>query len=236
MSRLRVKPCLESGSPSCPVSVWRSEGLSMRRFRTDRSLMGTRRTWFGLVTIVITVVLCGLSSPVVASERVWQELRDGKGMVILYRHALAPGSGDPTNFDISACSTQRNLSDAGRDQARDMGAELLRRGVRVRRVLSSPWCRSRETAELMRLGPVHTMKRFGSTYTTPAQITKRRADLALRTIARQSGRTGVLVVTSHQVNIIDLTGIAPISGEGIVVRYEGNELEVVGRVPAPAIR
>ena len=189
-----------------------------------------------MVTVVITVVLCGLSSPVVASEQVWEELRDGTGMVILYRHALAPGSGDPSNFDIAACSTQRNLSNAGRLQARDMGAELRRRGVRVRRVLSSPWCRSRETAELMRLGPVHTMKRFGSTYTTPAQITKRRADLALRTIARQSGRTGVVVVTSHQVNINDLTGIAPTSGEGIVVRYEGNELQVVGRVPAPAIR
>jgi len=58
----------------------------------------------------------------------------------------------------------------------------------------------------------------------------------MRTIARQSDRSGVVIVSSHQANIVDLTGIAPTSGEGIVVRYEAGKLTVIGRVLAPAIR
>lgn len=191
----------------------------------------------GLIALLMAVQAIGISAaPATASERVWEDLREGRGLVILYRHALAPGGGDPSDFDVKDCSTQRNLSDAGRRQARDMGAALRQKKVNVRRVLSSPWCRSRETAELMKLGPVRTMMRFGSTFTAPSAVAQRRGSLALKTIARQSNRSGVVVVSSHQANIVDLTGIAPTSGEGIVVRYTGGELTVIGRVPAPAIR
>jgi len=88
----------------------------------------------------------------------------------------------------------------------------------------------------MKLGPVRTMMRFGSTFTASSAVTQRRESLALKTIARHSNRSGVVVVSSHQANIVDLTGIAPTSGEGIVVRYTGSKLTVIGRVPAPAIR
>ena len=190
----------------------------------------------GLIALLVAVqAMCFSAASATASERVWEDLRKGKGMVILYRHALAPGGGDPSDFDVNDCSTQRNLSDAGRRQARDMGAALRQNKVNVRRVLSSPWCRSRETAELMKLGPVRSMMRFGSTFTAPSAVTQRRESLALKTIARHSNRSGVVVVSSHQANIVDLTGIAPTSGEGIVVRYTGAKLTVIGRIPAPAI-
>ena len=189
-----------------------------------------------IALLVAVLAMCFSAAPATASERVWKDLREGRGTVILYRHALAPGGGDPPEFDVNDCSTQRNLSDAGRRQARDMGAALRQNKVDVRRVLSSPWCRSRETAELMKLGPVRTMMRFGSTFTASSAVTQRRESLALKTIARHSNRSGVVVVSSHQANIVDLTGIAPTSGEGIVVRYTGSKLTVIGRVPAPAIR
>jgi phosphohistidine phosphatase SixA len=191
----------------------------------------------GLIALLVAVqAICISAAPAAASDRVWEDLREGAGMVILYRHALAPGGGDPSDFDVKDCSTQRNLSDAGRRQARAMGAALRQNKVNVRRVLSSPWCRSLETAELLNVGPVRTMMRFGSTFTAPSAVAQRRESLALKTIARQSNRSGVVVVSSHQANIVDLTGIAPTSGEGIVVRNEGGQLAVIGRVPAPAIR
>jgi len=191
----------------------------------------------GLIALLVAVqAICISAAPATASERVWEDLREDAGMVILYRHALAPGGGDPPDFDVKDCSTQRNLSDAGRRQARAMGDALRENKVNVRRVLSSPWCRSRETAELMKVGPVRTMMRFGSTFTAPSAVAQRRESLALKTIARQSNRSGVVVVSSHQANIVDLTGMAPTSGEGIVVRYTGEQLTVIGRVPAPAIR
>ena len=209
-----------------------------------------QRTLAALVTALLGFGLLALSAgPANADDDIWQELRDLDGTVILFRHALAPGGGDPADFDVSDCSTQRNLSAAGRIQSRDMGRQLRKENVDVARVLSSPWCRSRQTAELMEIGSVRPMMRFGSVFTASSSVADRRRKLSMRTIARHAQRDGVLVIVGHQANIIDLTGIAPASGEGVVVRFReteekgevgasvgGGELEILGRVPAPAIR
>jgi len=209
-----------------------------------------QRTLAALVTGLIGLGLLALSAaPANADDDIWNELRDLDGTVILFRHALAPGGGDPADFDVSDCSTQRNLSAAGRIQSRDMGRQLRKENVDVARVLSSPWCRSRQTAELMGIGSVRPMMRFGSVFTASSSVADRRRKLSMRTIARHAQRDGVLVIVGHQANIIDLTGIAPASGEGVVVRFReteekgevgasvgGGGLEILGRVPAPAIR
>ena len=209
-----------------------------------------QRKLAALVTGLIGLGLLALSAaPANADDDIWNELRDLDGTVILFRHALAPGGGDPADFDVSDCSTQRNLSAAGRIQSRDMGRQLRKENVDVARVLSSPWCRSRQTAELMGIGSVRPMMRFGSVFTASSSVADRRRKLSMRTIARHAQRDGVLVIVGHQANIIDLTGIAPASGEGVVVRFReteekgevgasvgGGELEILGRVPAPAIR
>ncbi len=78
----------------------------------------------------------------------WTLLREG-GCVLLMRHAqTVPGVGDPPNFEIGNCSTQRNLSDAGREQARKVHAAFLRERVKVDQVRSSAWCRCVDTAML----------------------------------------------------------------------------------------
>ncbi len=209
-----------------------------------------QRTLAALVTALLGFGLLALSAgPANADDDIWHELRDLDGTVILFRHALAPGGGDPADFDVSDCSTQRNLSAAGRIQSRDMGRQLRKENVDVARVLSSPWCRSRQTAELMGIGSVRPMMRFGSVFTASSSVADRRRKLSMRTIARHAQRDGVLVIVGHQANIIDLTGIAPASGEGVVVRFReteekgevgasvgGGGLEILGRVPAPAIR
>lgn len=90
-----------------------------------------------------------------SSSDTWSLLQQGdRGYVVMMRHALAPGTGDPPNFRLEDCSTQRNLSAQGRAQARRIGEAFRRRGIKVARVLSSQWCRCLETARLMNLGAV----------------------------------------------------------------------------------
>lgn len=183
--------------------------------------------------LMLAFAFVALASPAQAAD-IWDELADSDGLVILYRHALAPGGGDPANFDVDDCATQRNLSAAGRRQAVRMGRQLRTRDIPVAEVISSPWCRSRDTARLMRVGPVREMSRLGSVFQSSARTAERRERATSKLIRRHAASDGVLVVVGHQANIIDLTGIAPASGEGVVVRYDldAGRIDIVGRVPA----
>ncbi len=93
----------------------------------------------------------------------WSHLQQAEHhYFILIRHALAPGTGDPENFQLDDCATQRNLSVAGREQARRLGDALKQRGIAVKQVLSSQWCRCLETAELMAVGEVEPFPALNS--------------------------------------------------------------------------
>jgi phosphohistidine phosphatase SixA len=164
-----------------------------------------------------------------ADDGTWAELRGSE--IVLFRHANAPGTGDPTGFVVGDCSTQRNLDEQGRVQARAIGAAFRSRGIRVGRVLSSQWCRTRETAELAFPGQVSLEPAFNSFFGNRESEARQTAE-AQRVLRGWAG-PGVLVVVTHQVNITALTGIAPRSGEGIVLRREGGELVVLGRLQAP---
>ncbi len=76
----------------------------------------------------------------------------------MVRHAIAPGNGDPPNFNIGDCSTQRNLDDSGRTQARRIGRWLRSNGIKSARIYSSQWCRCLETAKLIDLGSVQEFR------------------------------------------------------------------------------
>src|SRR5262245_23699831 len=98
--------------------------------------------------LAILVFATLLLSPAMATEAGWALLRDG-GHVVLLRHAMTPGgaSGDPANFDVNDCKTQRNLSERGREQADRMGVLMSVRSAPIERVLSSRYCRCLETAQ-----------------------------------------------------------------------------------------
>src|SRR5512145_2006256 len=76
------------------------------------------------------------------------------GRVLMLRHATAPGTGDPPNFRLDDCATQRNLDAAGRAQAALLGRRLAQAGIERAKIYSSQWCRCLETARLLELGPV----------------------------------------------------------------------------------
>ena len=158
----------------------------------------------------------------------WDALR-APGAIALMRHAIAPGGGDPAGFVLGDCSTQRNLDDRGRDQARRTGEALRAEGIAFDQVWSSGWCRCVDTARLLEMGPfevrpfLHSF--FGNRADGPAQTRE-----ALAAIAAQPMDARLLLVT-HQVNISALTGVVPSSGEIIVVqRRPDGGLEVTGRV------
>ena len=97
---------------------------------------------------------------------IWDKLQGTapKGYVLLLRHSLAPGVGDPENFDLRDCSTQRNLSAVGRQDAQDVGRWLARREIKIARVESSRWCRAKETANLLNLGKVRLNRNLDSLF------------------------------------------------------------------------
>jgi phosphohistidine phosphatase SixA len=164
-----------------------------------------------------------------ANEAVWRNLREG-GHLILIRHALAPGTGDPAGFVLENCATQRNLSAEGRAQARRLGEMLAANQVPIDRILSSRWCRALETARLMDLGPVEPFAPLDSFFANPGQGPGKTA--AVRMFAQGLGDRTIIMVT-HQVNITALTGIYPRSGEMIIARPGGDrsdELVVVDRI------
>jgi phosphohistidine phosphatase SixA len=132
------------------------------------------------------------------------------------RHATAPGVGDPPQFKLDDCGTQRNLDDAGRAQARKLGELFRARSIEVGAVLSSQWCRARDTARLA-FGQVHEEPAFNSFFGQQAQSREVQTAQARALLARWRG-PGALVVVAHQVNIQALTGVGVTSAEGVVLR------------------
>ena len=173
------------------------------------------------------LALAALPLPAAAADP-WDALRDGG--IVLFRHAEAPGFGDPPGMRLGDCATQRNLDGAGRAQARRIGEAIRARGIAVGAVLASQWCRTLETAELAFPGQVRAEPAFNSFFDDrgagPAQTA------AVRAILLGWAGPGALVVSTHQVNITALTGIVPASGEGVVLRRESGSLVVVGRIAA----
>jgi phosphohistidine phosphatase SixA len=185
----------------------------------------------GGIRTVLALALLAAAGPARADEALWAALAEG-GHVALMRHAQAPGSGDPENFRLDDCSTQRNLDEAGREQARRTGQAFRDRGVTVGRVLSSQWCRCLETAELLALGEVEPFPPlnsfFGDRAQGPSQTDAVRAYLADADVEGPS-----LVMVTHQVNITALTGIFPRSGEIVVLRLGGPDIfEAIGAIAA----
>lgn len=159
-------------------------------------------------------------------------LADG-GHVVMYRHALAPGTGDPSDFALGDCGTQRNLNEAGRTQARAIGDALRRAGVRHARVLTSRWCRARDTARLLGFGEPEELPALDSFFQRSG-LREASTEAVRSFVAGLPGDGPLVILVTHQVNITALTGVFPASGEGVVLEGPGGRpVGVVGRLPAP---
>ena len=167
-----------------------------------------------------------LYNRIVLEPHVWQALDDGA--VALMPHAHAKGVDDPYKFRLGDCSTQVNLSETGRNQAKRIGKRFRERGVEVGIVLHSRWCRTKETALLAFPGITIMESSIDSFRLRPeheAFYTKKLKEI----IFNWSG-SNALVLMTHPENIFALTGIDASSGEAVVARSLKNNVEVIGRI------
>lgn len=181
--------------------------------------------WLAVCACTLLVPL----TPVRADEALWAELKAG-GNVLLIRHAASgPGTGDPSGFFLGDCKTQRNLSEAGREEARRLGRALKWRAVAVSEVRASRWCRTLETAELAFGHPPVAWEALDALEQAPDREAERaRAVIALADTVRPPQN---IALVTHAANIRALTGIAPTTAEIVVVRGAGGKIRVVGRLP-----
>ena len=144
------------------------------------------------------------------------------GNVLLIRHALAPGFGDPQNFDLNDCSTQRNLDREGRDQAFRIGEKIKAAGIRFSKIYSSQWCRCLETAVNMNLGEITLEPGLNSFFQGIVPKDKTLSILLKRLESVESKQELVLMVT-HQVTITAITGITVSSGGAVELNTKSGE-------------
>ncbi len=184
--------------------------------QADSILKQAGRIWKACLVLLLAVALQAEAEEV----PLWDAVAAG-GHVVLLRHAIAPGTGDPPEFSLGECDTQRNLSEQGRAQARSIGDLFRAQGIDAALVYSSQWCRCLETARLLGLGPVRQLPLLNSFFRERERQEFQTLLLEVW-IARQDLDTPVVLVT-HQVNITALTGVFPAPGELVVVRRPQGE-------------
>jgi len=152
--------------------------------------------------------------------------------VVFIHHALADQGADGEDFRFGDCTTQRNLSDAGRLEAEAMGAKFGEHGFVVQRVLVSPFCRTVETARLMKLRPVELSAAFQNVKGAGSdEVTKARLDAARKIIDSWRG-PGLLVVVTHGSTIKALTGMEPQARKFILYRNQPTDADASPKTAA----
>ena len=149
-----------------------------------------------------------------ADEAVWKALAT-PGSVVVLRHSYAPGSFDPPDARLDDCSTQRNLDDNGRAQARRVGEAFRQRGIVVGRVLSSPRCRCLDTARLV-FGKVESWDVLQGALRDPEL--RRRLLVPVRQTIADPREGPPLVLVTHGSVVSDLTGLDIRMGAFAVLR------------------
>ena len=163
------------------------------------------------ITLLISVGAAARASQ--AAEMVWDAIRV-PGAVVVVRHSYAPGAFDPPDARLDDCSTQRNLDENGRSQAKRIGEAFGRNGITVGAVLSSPRCRCLDTARLA-FGRVESWDVL--------QGSLRDAEFRKRLVARIKERIAEhrsgppLVLVTHGSVVTDLTGLDVRMGEFVVL-------------------
>ena len=160
-------------------------------------------------------------------EASWKPAQEGN-KIILIRHALAPGTGDPIGFEVDDCSTQRNLNQVGIDQSKNIGKLFKKNKVLIDQVLSSQWCRCKDTAKYA-FKEYKEFSALNSTFQTFNVEKKKKQIKKLKYfIENWNGNGGNLILVTHYIVITSLTDAAPQSGEIVII---DKNLNVLGTIP-----
>ena len=164
----------------------------------------------------LIIIFISLTTPIKAdlNKNLLNQLEDG-GKLIFIRHAYAPGGGDPDNFNLNDCSTQRNLNNEGREQAKYIGEFFKKNKIKIDKVLSSEWCRCKETAKIA-FKNFSTISFLNSFYSSKYAKNKEKQILMLNNYVKKFKSNKNLILVTHYVLISEVLNYAPSSGEIIV--------------------
>ena len=160
------------------------------------------------------------------SEQIWKPAKDGD-KIILIRHAKAPGGGDPVGFKIEDCRTQRNLDMMGINQSKKIGKLFKKNEVPIDQVLSSQWCRCKDTAKYA-FGNFKEFTALNSTFQSPYNKNEPKQLKELYNFVKKwEGKGRNLVLITHYSIITAVTNAVPSSGEIVIT---DKNFEVLGTI------
>ena len=174
--------------------------------------------------IFIVFFLIVFSTPINSQEKLINLIKDGNKLIFI-RHAYAPGSGDPINFDLNDCSTQRNLNKEGINQSKKIGNFFSKNKIQIDRVLSSEWCRCKDTAKFA-FNKYTTFNALNSFYDPRFEKNKDKQVIDLKKYILNLNSKQNIVLITHFVVISEILNISASSGEIIV---SDREFNIIGR-------
>ena len=165
---------------------------------------------------IFIIIFISLTTSIKAdlNKNLINQLEDG-GKLIFIRHAYAPGNGDPSDFNLNDCSTQRNLNYQGREQAKYIGEFFRKNKIKIDRVLSSEWCRCKETAKIA-FKNFSTNSFLNSFYSAKYAKNKDNQIKSLSEFVKRFKSDKNLVLITHYVLISEVFNYGPSSGEIVV--------------------
>ena len=172
----------------------------------------------------IVFFLIVFSTPINSQAQLINLIKDGNKLIFI-RHAYAPGSGDPFNFDLDDCSTQRNLNQEGINQSKKIGQLFSKNKVQIDKVLSSEWCRCKDTAEFA-FNKYTTFNALNSFYAPRFEKNKDKQVIDLKNYILNWNSKKNLVLVTHFVVISEILNISASSGEIIV---SDKKFNIIGR-------
>ena len=171
------------------------------------------------------IIFISFTTPIKAdlNKNLINQLQEGEKLIFI-RHAYAPGNGDPINFNLNDCSTQRNLNEDGRKQARDIGEFFKKNKIKIDKVLSSEWCRCKETADIA-FKDFSTNSFLNSFYSSKYEKNKDKQVKALNDYIKKFESSKNLILVTHYVMISEVLNYSPSSGEIVV---SDKNLNIIG--------
>ena len=180
--------------------------------------------FFNIIIIIFLSLTNGIKADLKQNENL--DILQNGGYLIFIRHAYAPGGGDPDNFDINDCSTQRNLSDSGREQSKKIGIFFNENKIPVDFIISSEWCRCKETAQIA-FNNFQTKTFLNSFYSKKFEKNKRKQITNLKKFVDGWNNNKNLVLVTHYVVISEILNYAPSSGEIVI---SDKNFKIIGTV------
>ena len=174
---------------------------------------------------LLIIISLTISNQVLSEDKILESLKEG-GKIIFIRHAYAPGGGDPQNFNINDCSTQRNLSDEGINQSKLIGEFFKTNKIKIDKVLSSEWCRCKDTAKFA-FNDFETFDALNSFFSAKFAKNEKKQIMDLKNYIKNWKSNKNLILVTHYVVISSILNIAVSSGEIVI---SDKNYEIIGSI------